>query len=143
MRRLNFFSTSLVSRGKRTEVPINISVLHNIRQLAQYSYFKQFALLSLNSWSFLCMLERPAERLLLILFCFFRRLPLYLVNHHLQALADTLKGEELPDVMDQFDAIDVDKNDSIGFEEMRQVDFLISDRYNNTMPLPHIYNLLS
>ncbi|KAI6671490.1 hypothetical protein NL676_006375 [Syzygium grande] len=83
----------------------------------------------------------PSRTLLMTVYL--SRLPLYLVNHHLQALADTLKGEELPDLMDQFDAVDVDKNDSIGFEEMRRVDFPISDRYNNTMPLPHIYNLLS
>jgi Ca2+-binding EF-hand superfamily protein len=38
---------------------------------------------------------------------------------HAQALASTLKEEELADLKDQFDAIDVDKSGSISIEEMR------------------------
>lgn len=40
---------------------------------------------------------------------------------HAQALASTLKEEELADLKDQFDAIDVDKSGSISIEEMRHV----------------------
>lgn len=42
----------------------------------------------------------------------------------MQALASTLNTDELAALRDQFDAIDVDKNNAISLEEMRHVGFL-------------------
>ncbi|KAG1354059.1 calcium-dependent protein kinase 18 [Cocos nucifera] len=66
--------------GDASEIPLDISVLHNMRQFVKYNRFKQFAL---------------------------------------RALASTLNEDELAALRDQFDAIDVDKNNAISLEEMR------------------------
>ncbi|XP_010920242.1 calcium-dependent protein kinase 18 isoform X2 [Elaeis guineensis] len=66
--------------GDASEIPLDISVLHYMRQFVKYSRFKQFAL---------------------------------------RALASTLNEDELAALRDQFDAIDVDKNNAISLEEMR------------------------
>ncbi|RYR79148.1 hypothetical protein Ahy_A01g004001 isoform A [Arachis hypogaea] len=84
--------------GEASEIPIDISVLSNMRQFVKYSRLKQFALRNVIG---------PAVLLFSYLIIF-------------QALASTLNEEELADLRDQFDAIDVDKNGSISLEEMRQ-----------------------
>ncbi|XP_019058960.1 PREDICTED: calcium-dependent protein kinase 28-like [Tarenaya hassleriana] len=77
--------------GNASEIPIDISVLNNLRQFVKYSRLKQFAL--------------RFPDLEYILF---------------QALASTLDEAEIAGLRDQFDAIDVDKNGVITLEEMRQ-----------------------
>lgn len=107
--------------GDASEIPLDISVLSNMRQFVKYSLLKQFAL---RVSSFLSLYY------LYLNFCG----PIQKVYHLLpwgyfiilQALASTLDEEELADLKDQFHAIDVDKNGSISLEEMRQVFFFLS-----------------
>ena len=97
--------------GDASEIPVDISVLYNMRQFVKYSRFKQFALRVIIVVSnFIIML---------LSFCSYISAQL-----HAQALASTVNEEELADLKDQFDAIDVDKSGSISIEEMRHVRLL-------------------
>lgn len=97
--------------GLASEIPLDISVLSNMRQFVKFGRFKQFAL-RVNKL-FIVTLEFVKN----LLFIFY-------ITFHIQALASTLNSEEVADLRDQFDAIDVDKNGAISLEEMRQVSFL-------------------
>jgi len=97
--------------GEASDIPVDISVLSNMRQFVKYSRFKQFALrviivITKNNFN--------------TTFIFPYNISLW----HGQALASTLNEEELADLKDQFDAIDIDKSGSISIEEMRHVGFV-------------------
>ena len=97
--------------GDASEIPVDISVLYNMRQFVKYSRFKQFALrviIVVSNFIFM-----------LLSFCSY-----IIAQLHAQALASTVNEEELADLKDQFDAIDVDKSGSISIEEMRHVRLL-------------------
>ncbi|KAI4994937.1 hypothetical protein ZWY2020_034840 [Hordeum vulgare] len=81
--------------GDASEIPVDISVLYNMRQFVKYNRFKQFALRDLSFYS------------------------LHYCSFDFRALTSTVNEEELVDLKDQFDAIDVDKSGSISIEEMR------------------------
>jgi calcium-dependent protein kinase len=94
--------------GDASEIPVDISVLYNMRQFVKYSRFKQFALR--------VIVAVPEFFFMVLPFC------AYIIAHlPVQALASTVNEEELADLKDQFDAIDVDKSGSISIEEMRHV----------------------
>ncbi|PKA57975.1 Calcium-dependent protein kinase 28 [Apostasia shenzhenica] len=76
--------------GVASEIPLDISVLSNMRQFVKFSRFKQFALRVKG------------------------------ISTLWNALASTLNEFELAGLRDQFDAMDVDKNGAISLEEMRQ-----------------------
>lgn len=110
--------------GSASDIPIDISVLNNMRQFVKYGRLKQFAL---RVTKMLCKIS-------------LRRKGYYIMSlsntYSLQALASTLDEEELADLKDQFAAIDVDKNGSISLEEMREVSIsfsfhIHSDEYFN------------
>ena len=92
--------------GNATDIPVDISVLNNLRQFVRYSRLKQFAL-------------RVSQTRIEIYF--WGKCLLCSVSPFWQALASTLDEAEISDLRDQFDAIDVDKNGVISLEEMRQV----------------------
>lgn len=96
--------------GDASEIPIDISVLNNMRQFVKYSRLKQFALRVTQYFKYTALFKVKTNIVISL-----NKLIL------LQALASTLDDEELADLRDQFDAIDVDKNGSISLEEMRQV----------------------
>ncbi|XP_039165347.1 LOW QUALITY PROTEIN: calcium-dependent protein kinase 28 [Eucalyptus grandis] len=94
--------------GNASDIPIDISVLNNMRQFVKYGRLKQFALRLTKLLCKICS----------------RRKGYYIMSmsnkYCLQALASTLDEEELADLKDQFAAIDVDKNGSISLEEMKE-----------------------
>lgn len=90
------------------EIPLDISVLFNMRQFVKYSRLKQFALR-------VSVVFSEESKLYEIIVCLKGGLLC------LQALASTLDEEVLSDLKDQFHAIDVDKNGTISLEEMREV----------------------
>ncbi|WZZ72948.1 hypothetical protein YC2023_084318 [Brassica napus] len=85
--------------GNATDIPVDISVLNNLRQFVRYSRLKQFAL-------------RVSQTRIEIYF-FWGKCLLCSVSPFWQALASTLDEAEISDLRDQFDAIDVDKNGAL------------------------------
>ncbi|KAH9318450.1 hypothetical protein KI387_020219, partial [Taxus chinensis] len=82
--------------GDALNIPLDISVLANMRDFVKYNRLKQLGLRNkadkFEGFYWLC----------------------------LQALASTLDIEELADLRDQFNVIDIDKNGTITLEEIRQ-----------------------
>lgn len=101
--------------GNALEIPIDISVLHNLRQFVKFSRFKQFALRVIYNKH---IYDRVISRINKSMASSFRTSNL---SGFTQALASTLSKQELAGLKDQFDAIDVDKNGTISLEEMRHV----------------------
>lgn len=121
--------------GNASGMPLDISVLSNMREFVKYSRLKQMALrvgvilkhkylllrhVSVHVKSIAEHCCRKAFLGFLDIFCDSCVKPLLHVNSG-QALASTLGSDEIRDLRDQFDAIDMDGNGTITLDEIRHV----------------------
>ncbi len=124
--------------GDASDIPLDISVLSNMREFVKYSHLKQIALrvghiLQTFKGATTCSHFWCAWKNAIIVCTAYvgrhtRRHKFFLLYlggwvlwNQLQALASTLDSDEISDLRDQFDAMDMDRNGTITLDEMRTV----------------------